>query len=212
MFVPEKNIRAFKGGLAHIIIPALERVLSSPAKENFLWIDAGKSGTEEQQSILIESLFPPPRLIIAGAGHIGKALCHLGRMLEFEVTVIDDRAEYANRANLPDAHHILVRNQEMAIAEKEPGEDTYVVIVTRGHNDDSVALKACIGGNARYIGMIGSKTKIAKMRRNFIDNRWATEEQWNKIHAPVGIEIKSQTVEEIAISIAAELVLARNSI
>jgi xanthine dehydrogenase accessory factor len=89
-------------------------------------------------------------------------------------------------------------------------DDTFVVIVTRGHNDDAAALKGCIGSKSRYVGMIGSKTKVEKMRRNFIENGWATDEQWRAIHSPVGIEINSKTVEEIAVSIAAELVLVRN--
>ena len=73
------------------------------------------------------------------------------------------------------------------------------------------ALKACIGSDAAYIGMIGSKTKIALMHGEFIDNGWATEEQWEKIFAPIGLDIKSKTVEEIAVSIAAQLVQVKKS-
>ena len=91
------------------------------------------------------------------------------------------------------------------------GENTYVVIVTRGHRDDAYALKPCIGKGVAYIGMIGSKNKIAAMRAHFLENGWATSAQWDQIHAPVGLPIKSQTVEEIAVSIAAELVMVRNS-
>ena len=91
------------------------------------------------------------------------------------------------------------------------GNDTFVVIVTRGHKDDAAALKHCIGSALAYTGMIGSKNKIASMKVNFIENGWATAELWDTIHAPVGIDIKSRTVEEIAISIAAQLVLVRNS-
>jgi xanthine dehydrogenase accessory factor len=90
-------------------------------------------------------------------------------------------------------------------------KDTYVVIVTRGHKDDAAALKPCIGSDLAYIGMIGSRNKITTMRMNFIEKGWASVEQWAKIYAPVGLDIKSQTVEEIAVSIAAQLVLIRNS-
>jgi xanthine dehydrogenase accessory factor len=131
-------------------------------------------------------------------------------MLDFEVTVIDDRPEYANSENITDAHHVLVKNIGEALIELKKKNDTYVVIVTRGHKDDATALKPCLGSELAYIGMIGSKNKIAAMRKSFIKNGFATAEQWDKIHAPVGLAINSQTVEEIAVSIAAQLVLVRN--
>jgi xanthine dehydrogenase accessory factor len=88
--------------------------------------------------------------------------------------------------------------------------DTYIVIVTRGHYDDANALKQCIGSRAAYVGMIGSRTKIEKMHKNFVQNGWADEEQWKTIHSPIGLDILSQTVEEIALSIAAEIILEKN--
>jgi xanthine dehydrogenase accessory factor len=169
----------------------------------------GKSQAE-QQFVLLESFYPPDHLVIAGAGHIGKSLCHLGKLLDFEVTVIDDRIEFANSENLPDADNIIVSDIGTAMSEIPKNNDTYIVIVTRGHNDDAMALKPCIGSNAAYVGMIGSITKIEKMHSSFISEGWATEEQWSSIHAPVGISINSKTVEEIAVSIAAELILVRN--
>jgi xanthine dehydrogenase accessory factor len=162
-------------------------------------------------TVLLEPVFPQKQLIIAGAGHIGKALSHLGRMLDFDVTVIDNRSEFANSENLPDADKIIVSEIGHAVKEIKKGRDTFIVIVTRGHNDDSEALKPCIGSGAAYIGMIGSRTKIAKMKDEFIRNKWAFEEQWKQIYTPVGLDIKSRSVEEIAISIAAQLVLVRNS-
>jgi xanthine dehydrogenase accessory factor len=132
-------------------------------------------------------------------------------MLDFEVTVIDDRPEYANSENLPDADHIIVKDIGAALKDMKKGSDTYVVIVTRGHKDDAAALNPCIGSELAYTGMIGSKNKIATMRDSFIQNGWATAKQWETIHSPIGLDIKSRTVEEIALSIAAQLVLVRNS-
>lgn len=166
---------------------------------------------EPASTFFLEPVFPPERLIIAGAGHIGKALTHLGSILGFDITVIDDRQEFANSDNLPDADHIIVKDIGAAMNELEKSNNTYVVIVTRGHKDDASALKPCIGSDLAYTGMIGSKKKIAAMRTHFIENGWATSEQWNNIYAPIGLDIKSQTVEEIAISIAAQLVLLRNN-
>jgi xanthine dehydrogenase accessory factor len=131
-------------------------------------------------------------------------------MLNFEVTVIDDREDFANSENLPDAHHIIVKDIGKAMHEVIKDHKTYIVIVTRGHHNDAEALKPCIGSDAAYIGMIGSRAKTAKMRDEFIRNEWTTEENWNKIYTPIGLKIGSQTVEEIAISIAAQLVMIRN--
>ncbi len=167
---------------------------------------------EEPASLFfLEPVFPREQLIIAGAGHIGRMLAHLGEILDFEVTVIDDRPEYANSRNISGADHILVGDIGNTLNDLEKNRDTYVVIVTRGHKDDAAALKTCIGSESAYIGMIGSKNKVAAMRSEFIEKGWATARQWETIYTPVGLDIKSRTVEEIAISIAAQLVLVRNS-
>ncbi len=161
--------------------------------------------------LFLEPVFPPQKLIIAGAGHIGKALAHLGKLIGFEVTVIDDRPEYANKDNIPDASHIIVDDVNKAMRELRKSMDTFVVIVTRGHKDDAEALKICIGSDLAYLGMIGSRNKIMAMREDFIKNGWATAEQWATVFSPIGLEINSRTVEEIAISIAAQLIQVKNS-
>jgi xanthine dehydrogenase accessory factor len=158
----------------------------------------------------LEAVFPMPRLIIAGAGHIGKALSHLGRLLDFCVTVIDDRPEYANPVLLPDADKIVVDDPGRALAAITDPASAYIVIVTRGHKDDAAALKACIHSGAKYIGMIGSSRKIALVRREFLDKGWASAELWESVHAPIGLPIPSKSVQEIAVSIAAQLIDVRN--
>ena len=193
------------------IEPVVKSLLSAANPSDYRELELSITGEEPSSLFFLEPIFSPAQLVIAGAGHIGKALAHLGSMLDFEVTVIDDRPEYANSENIPDADHIIVKDIGEAMQELNMGDDTYVVIVTRGHKDDAAALKPCIGSDLAYTGMIGSKNKIATMRMNFIENGWATAKQWDKIHAPVGLEIKSKTVEEIAVSIAAQLVLVRNS-
>jgi xanthine dehydrogenase accessory factor len=193
------------------IEPVVISLLSAANPSDYRELELIIPGEEPSSLFFLEPIFPPPLLIIAGAGHIGKALSHLGRMLDFEVTVIDDRQEYANSENIPYANHIIVKDIGKAMEELKKKEDTYVVIVTRGHKDDAAALKPCIGSDLAYIGMIGSKNKITSMRMNFIENGWATAKSWDEIHAPIGLEIKSLTVEEIAVSIAAQLILVRNS-
>jgi xanthine dehydrogenase accessory factor len=163
-------------------------------------------------NVFIEPFRPLPRLVIAGAGHVGKALAHLASLLEFEITIIDDRLDYACKENIPDADHFIVADIGSAMRDQKPGPDTYVVIVTRGHHHDGAALKPCIGSGAAYIGMIGSANKVAVLKKKFLDEGWATPDQWAKIHTPIGIPIGSKTVQEIAVSIAAELVSVRSKI
>jgi len=179
-------------------------LMKSPKKPN--------DSTEKQHLFFLEPIFPPSHLVIAGAGHIGQALTHLASLLDFEVSVIDDRADYANVNSLPEADKIIVDDIGMAIRNIPLSKDSYVVIVTRGHSHDADALRACVASEAAYIGMIGSAHKIKIMRDKFITEGWATTAQWNRVHAPIGLEIQSKTVQEIAVSIAAQLILIRNEV
>jgi xanthine dehydrogenase accessory factor len=191
--------------------PEADDILSRADPYDYRELELAIPDKEPSSLFFLEPVFPPVQLIIAGAGHIGRALAHLAGRLGFEVTVIDDRAEFANSGNIPEADHILVNDIGEELRGIKKNRDTYIVIVTRSHKDDASALKSCIGSEIAYVGMIGSKNKIASMRNDFINNGWATAEQWDTIHSPVGIDIKSRTVEEIAISIAAQLILIRNS-
>jgi xanthine dehydrogenase accessory factor len=184
--------------------------LVSAAGEAFIDIaPAGGPGPAPWNAYL-ESIKPLPKLLIAGGGHVGKALSHLGALLDFEVTVIDDREAFACSENIPDADHFMHGDIGSSMQSVNPGPDHYIVIVTRGHLRDSEALKACIGSPAAYVGMIGSRNKVAVMKEKFLEAGWATVEQWGKVHTPIGLPIGSKTVQEIAVSIAAELVQARD--
>jgi xanthine dehydrogenase accessory factor len=160
--------------------------------------------------IFLEPVFPQEELIIAGAGHIGQAVAHLGHFLNFKVTVIDDREEFANPARLPDADNIITGDIAEALRNYTITPSCYIVIVTRGHAHDAAALRACIASEAGYIGMIGSKIKTALIREKFMKNGWSTPEQFNRVFAPIGIPIPSQSIEEIAVSIAAQLIEVRH--
>lgn len=163
----------------------------------------------QKEQVFLEPVSPKPHLIIVGAGHIGRALTHLGSLLSFEVIVIDDRPEFANSEMLPDADRIIVDTAENSLKLLPKTPDCYFVIVTRGHLQDADALRQVIGSNAAYVGMIGSRRKIALMRDKFLQEGWATVDQFDRVHAPIGVEIHSETVEEIAVSIAAELIRER---
>lgn len=174
--------------------------------------EKGILGKAKEGLLFLEPIFPLPQLVIAGAGHIGQAMTRLGSFLNFEVTVIDDRAEFANKKRLPEADHIIVDEIGKAVQSFPVSSDTYLVIVTRGHRHDGKVLRQCIASQAAYIGMIGSKRKIKLMRKKFLEKGWATPDQFDRVHAPIGLDIQSQTVGEIAISIAAQLVLVRSQI
>jgi len=160
--------------------------------------------------LYLEPHFPLPRLLIAGAGHIGQAVAHLGKLLDFEVIVIDDRPEYARRERFPSADRIIVSDIGEAVGRFPISSDTYIVIVTRGHTRDEDALRACIKRQAGYVGMIGSRRKVDLMKEKFRGCGWAASAEFDRIYSPIGISIHSKTVQEIAVSIAAELVSVRN--
>ncbi|MBR8535492.1 XdhC family protein [Carboxylicivirga sediminis] len=159
--------------------------------------------------VLVEWLSPPARLIIVGAGHIGQALCHIGSLLDFEVTVLDNRPEYANEAMLPDARQLIIGNLSDSIKKLQPTPDTYVVIVTQGHKTDYASLLACLKSDAGYIGMIGSKRKVQLIKEDLLNKKLATQTELDAIYSPIGLDIGAKTVQEIAVSIAAELVQVR---
>lgn len=189
---------------------AVTGVLGAGNDAGFIEIALPEIPESDLQAVFIESFRPYPRLVIVGAGHVGKALAHLGNLLEFEVTVVDDRAEFACRENIPDADQFLVKDFGASMRDLQPGPDSFIVIVTRGHAHDAEALRPLIRSGATYIGMIGSKHKVAVMKNRFLEEGWATPEEWARVHTPIGIDIGSISVQEIALSIAAELVKVRS--
>ncbi|MDO8927625.1 MAG: XdhC family protein [Bacteroidota bacterium] len=192
------------------IRPVISEMFRNAHSEAILAIPFDGNKTLSKGFSLLERILPKPSLIIAGAGHIGHSLAHLGKFLGFDVTVWDDRPEYANQNILPDADVVLSGTVDESLGQIPVQDDSYLVIVTRGHKSDADVLRKFIASNAAYIGMIGSKAKVTQMKTLFLENAWATPEQWSRIYAPVGLDIGAQTVEEIAISIAAQLVKVKN--
>ncbi|MCE9534412.1 MAG: XdhC family protein [Planctomycetes bacterium] len=156
-------------------------------------------------------MLPRITLLIVGGGHVGQAVAELASQVEFDVWVLDDREKFASKERFPSAQRLLVGDigrslQELA-ASIDPG--FYCLIVTRGHNHDEEALYHLAKTNASYVGMIGSKRKIKLIFEDLLV-KGITEEMLDHVHAPLGLPIGSQTVPEIAISIVAELIQARN--
>jgi xanthine dehydrogenase accessory factor len=149
------------------------------------------------------------RLLIVGGGHIGQAVADLAADLDFEVTVVDDREEYVSSERFPKAVRRVTAPIAQSLADEEITPDTYCLIVTRGHNHDEEALFHLADRGARYVGMIGSRRKIRLIYDDLLAEG-VSPAALEKVHAPVGLDIGSQTVPEIAVSIAAELVAHRN--
>ena len=152
---------------------------------------------------------PRCRLLIVGGGHVGQAVGNLAADLDFDVWVVDDRAEYVTPERFPKAQRRLTGDFAALLKQIEITPDTYCLIVTRGHNHDEEALYHLVDRGARYVGMIGSKRKI-KLIFDDLENEGVSSEALAKVYAPVGLEIGSQTVMEIAVSILAELISHRN--
>jgi xanthine dehydrogenase accessory factor len=160
-------------------------------------------------SIFLEPLLPAPQLVIFGAGHIGSALSQIGKLLDFNVTVIDNRLEFASRDRLPWADTIVAENYQQAIDALSLTDNAYLVILTHKHVHDFEVLEQLIHKSFRYLGMVGSKTKVAKAFQQLRD-KGVGEGIIKKIHSPIGISIGANTPAEIAISIAAEMVAVRS--
>ncbi len=164
----------------------------------------------EHQSVAYVPVFPRCRLIIVGCGHVGMAVGQLATDLDFDVCAVDDRADFASRERFPRAQEILTGPIDYVLPNLDIDENCYCLIVTRGHKQDEKALYYLVNRGARYVGLIGSRRKINLIFDDLLEQGVSADEL-AKVHAPVGIDIGSQTVAEIAVSIAAELVAHRNN-
>jgi xanthine dehydrogenase accessory factor len=158
--------------------------------------------------IFIEPVLPPALLYIFGAGHVAVNLYKTATNAGFEVTVIDDRAAYANRERFPEAQEVIAEDFDQAMTRLTPSESAYIVIVTRGHRDDMRVLRWAVQTHARYIGMIGSRRKTIAIFRE-LSKEGIPAERFERVHAPVGLDIGAITPEEIAVAITAELIAIR---
>jgi xanthine dehydrogenase accessory factor len=140
---------------------------------------------------------------------VGRALSAAARFIGFRVTVVDNREEYANRENIPDAHEIMVDDFGNALSHIAVNNATFIVIATRGHNHDLDALKAALKTEACYIGLLGSKRKKALLL-NTLKKEGFSKADIERVVTPVGLPIGSVTPEEIAVSIAAQMIERKN--
>jgi xanthine dehydrogenase accessory factor len=160
--------------------------------------------------LFVEVQHRPPELIIVGAGHIAAPLAQLGKLCDFTVTVLDDRPQFANRQRFPQADEVLAtplrETMRQWAAEGRLGLDTYIVLVTRGHQYDIDCLLEVLDTPLGYIGMIGSQRRVRTVFDLLSEEMGIPAEKFDRVYAPIGIAIGARTPAEIAVCIMAEIV------
>lgn len=162
--------------------------------------------------VFFETMLPHPTAYVFGGGHVSLFLSKILHFIGFDFVVIDDREQFANAARFPEAKACIAHDfagvfERLAL---DP-HSSYIIILTRGHASDMIVLEQALRANVKYIGMIGSKRKV-KLFMEHLQEHGVSQTQLEKIHAPIGMEIGADTPEEIAISIAAELIRIRRGI
>ncbi len=162
-----------------------------------------------QMSVYIEPIEPSPELYVIGAGHVGYHLATMAQDLGFHVHVVDDREKFASRERFPTVADVVTEDIPAWLERTTLPAHAYVVIVTRGHTNDLDALRALAPRELRYLGLIGSRAKVARISDQLLSEGMAPE-VLTQVHAPIGLEIGAVTPQEIAVSILAELIAVKH--
>jgi xanthine dehydrogenase accessory factor len=162
-----------------------------------------------QMDVYIEPIEPSPELYVIGAGHVGFHLARVAHEVGFRVHVVDDREKFANAERFPTATEILVEDIPAWIARTNLPPYAYAVIVTRGHTNDLEALRALAPRELRYLGLIGSRAKVARIYAE-LEADHLPADVLRRVHAPIGLDIGAVTPQEIAVSIVAELIAVKH--
>lgn len=176
-------------------------------KSQLVALDVPETGAKLE--VFFEVMPAPPKLIVVGAGHIAVPLVRMAKVLDFYVIVIDDRLLYANRERFPDADEVLVGDMAQMLREMTLTPSCYIVLITRGHAYDEPCLRVVLPSRAKYIGMIGSRRRIKACFQRFRDEDKISEELIERVYAPIGLDIGTETPAEIAAAILGEVIKVR---
>jgi xanthine dehydrogenase accessory factor len=172
---------------------------------------AGAARREPQSvavyQVMLEVVEARPVLLVVGAGHVGQAVTRLGDYVGFAVAVLDDRPEFASRERLPEADRILCGDLVESLRGFPIDAGTYVVVVSRGHRQDELALREVVASDAAYVGMIGSRRRAGAVLQHLSEEGFS-QEALKRVRTPIGLDIGAETPEEIAVSIIAEIIQA----
>ncbi len=163
-----------------------------------------------QLNIFVEPVIPQPRAFIFGGGHVSKSLSKVANLAGFATTIVDDREAFANKERFPEAEAVFADEYEQVFPQLSITSSSYVIIVTRGHRDDMRVLQWAVTTPARYIAMIGSKRKTISVVKQ-LEKEGMPREAFEKIFAPMGLEIGAESPEEIAVSVVAEMISIRRA-
>jgi len=158
--------------------------------------------------IFIEPVLEEPMVFIFGAGHLSYHIARYAKSVNFRVTVCDDRAEFASKSRFADADNIIVESFETVFGKIDVNKNSYIVIVTRGHESDQIVLEKAVKTDAKYVGMIGSKKKTATILK-ILQEKGIPQKVLRRVYSPIGISIGAVTPQEIALSIVCELTKIR---
>lgn len=158
--------------------------------------------------IFVEPVLPPALLYLFGGGHVALNVCRTAANAGFDVTVVDDRSSYVTKERFPSAREVHALDFDEAMKQFDPNESSYIVIVTRGHRDDMRILRWAVQTRARYVGMIGSKRKVIEIFKA-LQAEGLPDHLFDRVHAPIGLDIGAVTPEEIGVAITAELIALR---
>jgi xanthine dehydrogenase accessory factor len=203
----ESAQKAIATGKAHIENVGATLVVPRPADQPH--IERIPKSTNAWAEIFIEPFVPNPVLLIAGAGHIAAPLASLAHLMNFSVSVTDDRASFAKRERFPTAKQLLVSDIEAALKNYPITPRTHIVLVTRAHAHDVQGLRAIIDSPAAYIGMIGSQRRVWAVFK-LLHEEGVPAEKLGRVRAPIGLDLGGSTPEEIALSIMAEIIQLRH--
>lgn len=161
-----------------------------------------------QLNVYVEPVVPQPRAFLFGAGHVAQAIAKVAHLAGFATVIVDDRERFASRERFPDAEEIHAAEYEQIFPRLEINSSSYLIIVTRGHRDDMRVLRLAVQTPARFIAMIGSKRKVISIVKE-LEKEGIPREKFERLTAPMGLDIGAVTPEEIAVSVVAEMIAVR---
>jgi xanthine dehydrogenase accessory factor len=215
---PDSSVLGSIGGAAledavardcHAALTRLPRVVVeslcyTPKGERIERLAAPADGIE----VMIEVTERPATLLVVGGGHVGQAIASIASIAGFTVAVLDDREAFANAERFPMADRVICGDFTEELRRFPIDSTTYIIMVTRGHKQDELALREVAGSNAAYVGMIGSLRRVGTVLTHLAVGG-VPRDVLERVHTPIGLDIGAETPEEIAVSVVAELVLVR---